>query len=177
MIRSIVSGLGVLMLALSLFVFSPATKAKAAECKGLSKTQCTKHDECSYVSSFTRKDGVKVSAFCRNKPGSGKSKAKKPTKKKVAKKLKDDPKAKKPKKPARKSKAKKADDDTQATDNTRKAKKPKKPRKAAKKKAGTGDDTQAAKNAKKAKKPKKPSKKKVKKKVKKTKKKKDKKTK
>ncbi len=48
-------------------VFS--SSAFAASCKGLSKTACSNNSSCSYTKSYTTKNGTKVSAYCRNKPG------------------------------------------------------------------------------------------------------------
>lgn len=39
--------------------------AHAKDCKGLSKTQCTSDNSCSWVNGYKRKDGVKVKSFCR----------------------------------------------------------------------------------------------------------------
>jgi len=61
---------------LFLFFLSHAP-VDAAACKGLSKSKCAAKSACSWVSGYTTKKGAKVSAFCRNKPGSGSTKAKK----------------------------------------------------------------------------------------------------
>jgi len=41
--------------------------AAAAECKGMSKAQCEGNSACVWVDSYTRKDDVKVSGYCRSK--------------------------------------------------------------------------------------------------------------
>lgn len=71
---------------------SPA-HAATKQCKELSKTACSSSNSCSWVKGYTRKDGVKVSSFCRKKAKSTKKKAKdtvskkkKSTKKKATKK-------------------------------------------------------------------------------------------
>lgn len=76
-----------LMSALLVFFLAQGT-ASAASCKGLSKSRCGTNSSCSWVGGYTTKKNVKVSAFCRNKPGSGSTKAKNKsvTKKSAAKK-------------------------------------------------------------------------------------------
>jgi hypothetical protein len=89
--------------------------ASAASCKGLSKSRCGTSPVCSWVGSYTTKKGIKVSSFCRSKPGSGSTKAKKKsvTKKSVTKKKKSSKASKKEKKKKKKKKkakkSKKAD--------------------------------------------------------------------
>jgi hypothetical protein len=41
----------------------------AAECKGMEKAACERQDSCTWVDSYQRKDGVKVSGYCRGKGG------------------------------------------------------------------------------------------------------------
>ncbi len=41
----------------------------AAECKGMEKSSCERQDSCTWVDGYERKDGVKVSPYCRNKGG------------------------------------------------------------------------------------------------------------
>ncbi len=60
-----------LVTALAMVVGAPA--AMAADCNGLSKSSCTSREDCSYVNAYKRKDGVKVGAFCRAKPGKAKA--------------------------------------------------------------------------------------------------------
>jgi hypothetical protein len=50
--------------ALLLAAGSPAV---AAECKGMERASCERQDSCSWVSSYTRSDGVTVSGHCRSK--------------------------------------------------------------------------------------------------------------
>ena len=47
--------------------------AAQSACKGLSNSQCGGNQNCTWVSGFTRRDGVKVSSYCRAK-GGGESK-------------------------------------------------------------------------------------------------------
>ena len=58
--------LGTFALALTLsFVL---TSAQAAACKGLESGPCQKNDSCSWVKPYTRKNGVKVTGYCKSKP-------------------------------------------------------------------------------------------------------------
>ena len=59
--------LGTLITALALTLAGTSAQAESA-CKGLEKGPCEKNAACSWVDSFTRKDGVKVSGHCRSKP-------------------------------------------------------------------------------------------------------------
>jgi len=43
--------------------------AGAAACKGLEKNKCESSSSCTWVDSYTRKDGVKVDGYCRAKGG------------------------------------------------------------------------------------------------------------
>ncbi len=70
-------GLFATLLSVLLVFFLAQGSVSAASCKGLSKSKCGGNSSCSWVGGYTTKKGVKVSAFCRNKPGSGTSKAKK----------------------------------------------------------------------------------------------------
>ena len=61
----------------------------AADCKGLSKSQCERNDACSWVQGYTTRKGYQVSAYCRAKPGKKNSSHRpsttsKPTKKPAA---------------------------------------------------------------------------------------------
>ncbi|WP_100746740.1 hypothetical protein, partial [Leptospira ellisii] len=38
-------------------------------CQGLSSSSCNANDDCTWVSGYTRQDGVSVNAYCRAKPG------------------------------------------------------------------------------------------------------------
>jgi len=54
----------------------------ASTCKGLERGACERNGSCSWVDDHTRKDGVKVSGYCRSKPGrSGTEKSSKDKKK------------------------------------------------------------------------------------------------
>jgi len=78
MIHKITSaGLFTTLVSVLLVFFLAQGTASAASCKGLSKSKCGANSSCSWVGGYTTKKGVKVSAFCRNKPGSGSTKAKK----------------------------------------------------------------------------------------------------
>lgn len=56
--------------AISLFVLSlaaaPAAMA-ASSCKGLDQPACSADTACTWVAGYTRKDGVVVKDYCRNK--------------------------------------------------------------------------------------------------------------
>ena len=98
------------LISVLLVFFLAQGSANAASCKGLSKSRCGTASACSWVGSYTTKKGVKVSSFCRSKPGSGSKKAKKKsiTKKSSAKKKKSSKFSKKKDKAAKvKSKSKK----------------------------------------------------------------------
>lgn len=56
--------------------------ASAAECKGMTKTACTKATACTWVKGYTTKTGTKVDSYCRN-AGKKASKKKASTKKKT----------------------------------------------------------------------------------------------
>lgn len=62
---------------LSFLFLSPVYAASA--CKGLSKSSCGSNSSCTWVDGYTRKDGKKVSAYCRA-VGKKKSDSKKATK-------------------------------------------------------------------------------------------------
>ena len=52
----------------TLILLTGADFAQAKSCKGMASAACEQEEACSWVNSFTRSDGVKVSAFCRAKP-------------------------------------------------------------------------------------------------------------
>ena len=66
--------LGALATALALMLGAVSVQAESA-CKGLEKGKCGNKASCTWVDSFTRKDGVKVAAYCRAKPTSSGKKA------------------------------------------------------------------------------------------------------
>lgn len=49
-------------------LLAPAAYAQSA-CKGMSQSKCEADSACTWVSSFERKDGKVVNAFCRKAPG------------------------------------------------------------------------------------------------------------
>jgi hypothetical protein len=59
-----------------------AISAQAAACKGLEMEPCQNSEDCSWVDSYERKDGVKVSAHCKSKPNPSRSQKKTESKKK-----------------------------------------------------------------------------------------------
>lgn len=64
-----------------------ATAAFAkGECKGSSKSVCSADKSCSWVKGYVKKDGKKVTAYCRVKSGKKKASAKKPDTKSTSKK-------------------------------------------------------------------------------------------
>jgi spermidine/putrescine-binding protein len=66
--------LGALATALALMLGAASAQAESA-CKGLVKGKCENSASCTWVDSFTHKDGVKVAAYCRAKPSSSGKKA------------------------------------------------------------------------------------------------------
>lgn len=53
--------------ALVLAFGNPGVGAAASACKGLSESACGANPSCAWMEGYTRKDGVKVSAYCRSK--------------------------------------------------------------------------------------------------------------
>ena len=45
-----------------------ASAQAASACKGLEKAACESNTSCTWVDGYTRKDGAKVSAYCKGKP-------------------------------------------------------------------------------------------------------------
>ena len=68
-------------LILTLVFASFGSLAAKSQCQGLSEKECSSDDSCTWVSGYEQKDGDKVKAYCRAKPGKG-SEAKKDKKKK-----------------------------------------------------------------------------------------------
>ena len=69
----------------AILALSTAIPAHAASnCKGKSRTVCQASNSCSYVKAHKRKDGAKVKAFCRAKPGKSKSLSERVTRKKTS---------------------------------------------------------------------------------------------
>ncbi|MFP4063670.1 MAG: hypothetical protein ACLFQ1_07195 [Halochromatium sp.] len=56
-----------LAMSLSLALFSQSLFA--VECKGMEKLDCERQDDCTWVGSYQRKDGIQVSGYCRSKGG------------------------------------------------------------------------------------------------------------
>jgi len=59
-------------LATTILLFATVSNANAQEvapvqCKGMENAQCMSNTDCSWVQGYERKDGRKVSAFCRSK--------------------------------------------------------------------------------------------------------------
>ncbi len=109
------TGLFTTLISVLLVFFLAQGPASAASCKGLSKSRCGANSSCSWVGGYTTKKNVKVSAFCRNKPGSRSTKAKKKSvakksaakKKKASKSAQKEDKATKTKSKPKKEKVKK----------------------------------------------------------------------
>ncbi len=57
----------------TLMLTFPMTSHAVSSCKGKSKSSCSSDNRCSWVNSYTNKNGNKVGAFCRAKPGKRKS--------------------------------------------------------------------------------------------------------
>lgn len=54
-----------------------STQAMAVECKGMEKKTCERNEsQCTWVSGYSRDDGVKVSGYCRGKGGKKSSSSK-----------------------------------------------------------------------------------------------------
>ncbi len=88
--------------------------AADSACKGLGESECKGNENCTWVSGYAQKDGDKVKAYCRAKPGKGGSADKKSKKKKEKKEKaddKDDKKSDKKEKKDKKKKKKSKDDD------------------------------------------------------------------
>ena len=68
-------------LILTLVFASFGSLAAKSQCQGLSEKECSSDDSCTWVSGYEQKDGDKVKAYCRAKPGKG-SEGKKDKKKK-----------------------------------------------------------------------------------------------
>jgi hypothetical protein len=45
-----------------------ASAVAAAQCKGLAEASCSVNSDCSWVDSYTRKDGRTVNAHCKSRP-------------------------------------------------------------------------------------------------------------
>lgn len=64
--KSVSRGLAFGLLSSALAASLAGTTALAeSDCKGLEKGPCEKKSSCYWVDGYTRKDGVKVSAYCR----------------------------------------------------------------------------------------------------------------
>lgn len=58
-----------LLTTLAMCIFLSATTASAAtSCKGKTQNACSSDSACSWIKGFSKKDGKKVSAYCRAKP-------------------------------------------------------------------------------------------------------------
>lgn len=117
--------------------------AADSACKGLGESECKGNDNCTWVSGYSQKDGDKVKAYCRAKPGKGDSAEKKSKKKKEKSEeaVKSDDtsdKADKKEKKAKKKKEKKEKADKAEVKDEKKEKKEKKNKK--KKKKNKDDD-------------------------------------
>jgi hypothetical protein len=55
--------------------------ASASACKGLEQAACGKKSDCTWVEGYKRKDGAKVSGYCRTKSGGSKKTSANDTKK------------------------------------------------------------------------------------------------
>ena len=59
-------GKAALLAATLILAATTAPAGAASACKGLEKRQCESKSECTWTSGYTRKDGVKVSAYCKS---------------------------------------------------------------------------------------------------------------
>lgn len=60
--------------AAALVLFSPLSFA-VGECKGQAQDACNSDNSCSWINSYTTKNGKSINAYCRNKSKPGNSKA------------------------------------------------------------------------------------------------------
>ena len=68
---------GVISFALLAGMLLASGNAQAAsQCKGLEDAACSQNASCSWVQAYERKDGRKVSAFCRTKAKTAQAKSK-----------------------------------------------------------------------------------------------------
>jgi len=51
-------------------LFGSVQTYAASQCKGLESSKCDQNASCTWIDGYERKDGRKVSAFCRAKPKS-----------------------------------------------------------------------------------------------------------
>ncbi|HFD13072.1 MAG TPA: chromosome partitioning protein ParB [Crenotrichaceae bacterium] len=72
-------------LTFSLSLLTATTATAKSACKELSKNACGNSNSCSWTKGYTTKKGVKVSSYCRNKPGKKKAKKVKSSKSKSTK--------------------------------------------------------------------------------------------
>lgn len=66
--KNLLPSLTALFLSTALVGLSPNLQA-ASSCKGLEKNACERKESCTWVNAYTRKDGIKVSGYCRAKGG------------------------------------------------------------------------------------------------------------
>lgn len=104
----------------SLVLVSGAALHADSPCKGLGESECKSNDKCTWVSGYTQKDGDKVKAYCRAKPGQANAdksdkKSKRKDKSEDVVKADDDKAEKKESKKAKKKKDK--EDKAEAKDN------------------------------------------------------------
>ncbi len=82
--RSALFGISV---AFGMMTMLPAASLAESQCKGLEKNACERKADCSWVEGYKRKDGKKVSSYCRS--ASKKSTSNSTPKKKDVKKTED----------------------------------------------------------------------------------------
>jgi hypothetical protein len=82
MTRKSVNIIGALIAASALTLGVGSAQAASA-CKGLDQGACGKKSDCTWVGGYTRKDGAKVSGYCRTKSSGGSKKSSTETKKKA----------------------------------------------------------------------------------------------
>jgi hypothetical protein len=82
MMRKVLTTIGALVAASALTLAVGSAQAASA-CKGLEKAACGKKADCTWVEGYTKKDGAKVSGYCRTKSSGGSTKTPAEDKKKV----------------------------------------------------------------------------------------------
>ena len=66
-----------LALLFALFTLTSGSAVAASACKGKSQSSCEAASDCSWIKGYKKKDGSKVSAYCRAKPGKSSGSSKK----------------------------------------------------------------------------------------------------
>ena len=73
--KTLKQSVGYPLLVIGLSALLASAGVHAAQCKGLSQSQCGSTSDCTWVNSYTTKSGTKVAAYCRAKPSNGSAKS------------------------------------------------------------------------------------------------------